>query len=58
MTSGITVACVGSPTEPLSYWDYLQLDQLLSAEEPRSEPAAHDELLFIVVHQAASRPAL
>ncbi|HLF40884.1 MAG TPA: tryptophan 2,3-dioxygenase family protein [Acidimicrobiia bacterium] len=46
----------GPPAEPLYYWDYLRLDQLLSAQEPRSakgsQPAAHDELLFIVVHQA------
>ncbi|HLS26230.1 MAG TPA: tryptophan 2,3-dioxygenase family protein [Beutenbergiaceae bacterium] len=39
----------------LYYWDYLGLDQLLSAQEPRSNLAgesAHDELLFIIVHQA------
>ena len=44
------------PKEPLYYWDYLQLDSLLSAQQPRSgrdgQPAAHDEMLFIVVHQA------
>ncbi|MGH9136883.1 MAG: tryptophan 2,3-dioxygenase family protein [Acidimicrobiales bacterium] len=38
--------------KPLYYWDYLQLDRLLSAQQRRSEPPAHDELLFIVVHQA------
>jgi len=43
---------VAAPAEPLYYWDYLRLDQLLSAQEPRSEPVAHDEVLFIVVHQA------
>ncbi|MGH8899864.1 MAG: tryptophan 2,3-dioxygenase family protein [Egibacteraceae bacterium] len=41
--------------EPLYYWDYLQLDRLLDCQRPVSarcgEPA-HDELLFIVVHQA------
>jgi tryptophan 2,3-dioxygenase len=40
---------------PLYYWDYLQLDRLLSAQELRSAEkgeAAHDEMLFIVVHQA------
>ncbi|MGH8886831.1 MAG: tryptophan 2,3-dioxygenase family protein [Egibacteraceae bacterium] len=40
---------------PLYYWDYLQLDRLLDCQRPvsarRGEPA-HDELLFIVVHQA------
>lgn len=47
---------MAGPGEPLYYWDYLQLDQLLSAQAPRSaregEPPAHDEMLFIVVHQA------
>ena len=36
--------------EPLYYWTYLDLDTLLSAQKPRS--GAHDEMLFIVVHQA------
>ncbi len=40
---------------PPYYWDYLQLDQLLGCQWPvsarRGEPA-HDELLFIIVHQA------
>jgi tryptophan 2,3-dioxygenase len=38
--------------EPVYYWSYLHLDELLSAQEPLSDPPAHDELLFIVVHQA------
>lgn len=41
--------------EPLYYWDYLQLDQLLDCQRrvsaQRAEPA-HDEVLFIIVHQA------
>src|SRR5690606_35630408 len=49
----------GSYTEPsfgeqggkLTYGDYLRLDRLLDAQFPASEPPAHDELLFIVVHQ-------
>jgi tryptophan 2,3-dioxygenase len=40
------------PKEPVYYWSYLRLDQLLSAQVPLSDPVAHDELLFIVVHQA------
>ena len=36
--------------DPLYYWDYLELDALLSAQKPKSD--AHDEMLFIVVHQA------
>jgi tryptophan 2,3-dioxygenase len=35
--------------QSLTYSEYLSLDQLLSAQNPRSEE--HDELLFIVVHQ-------
>jgi len=34
----------------MSYGDYLDLDRVLAAQHPRS--AAHDELLFIVQHQA------
>jgi tryptophan 2,3-dioxygenase len=38
--------------EPVYYFSYLHLDELLSAQVPLSDPPAHDELLFIVVHQA------
>lgn len=37
------------------YSDYLQLDKILGAQEPESDKIgkdAHDEMLFIVVHQA------
>src|SRR5690554_1381614 len=37
------------------YADYLQLDKLLSAQTPRSGMngnPAHDEMLFIIIHQA------
>jgi tryptophan 2,3-dioxygenase len=40
---------------PVHYHDYLKIDQLLSAQSRRSEEMgnpAHDELLFITVHQA------
>ena len=44
---------------PVYYNDYLMLDQLLSSQQPLSkkfadsvDPEAHDETLFIVVHQA------
>ncbi len=39
----------------MDYASYLKLDQLLSAQAPESDKAgrpAHDELLFIVIHQA------
>lgn len=39
--------------ERLSYGGYLQLDTLLSAQRPLSNPVHHDELLFIVQHQVA-----
>ena len=35
----------------LSYGSYLQLETLLSAQTLESEPPAHDELLFITIHQ-------
>ena len=35
----------------LRYAEYLELDQLLSLQNPRSEGPEHDEMLFIVVHQ-------
>ena len=37
----------------MSYGAYLDLDTLLSAQHPRSEPVQHDELLFIIQHQVA-----
>lgn len=36
----------------LSYGAYLRVPELLSLQSLLSDPAAHDELLFIVVHQA------
>jgi tryptophan 2,3-dioxygenase len=36
-----------------TYGDYLQLDRLLSAQVPRSQPPHHDELLFIIQHQTS-----
>ena len=40
-------------TRAMSYGDYLGLDQLLSAQHPRSQPPQHDELLFIIQHQTS-----
>jgi len=36
-----------------TYGDYLCLDQLLSAQKPRSERGHHDEMLFIIQHQTS-----
>ncbi|TXH72159.1 MAG: tryptophan 2,3-dioxygenase [Lysobacteraceae bacterium] len=37
----------------MTYGGYLQLDRLLSAQSPLSDPPHHDEMLFIVQHQVA-----
>src|SRR5690348_7136850 len=37
----------------LTYGGYLQLEQLLSAQKPLSDPPHHDEMLFIIQHQVA-----
>ncbi len=42
-------------TKEVYYGDYLQLDKILQAQQPESALAgqeAHDEMLFIIVHQA------
>src|ERR1700735_2963530 len=39
----------------MHYSDYLQLEKILHAQQPESDKAgvpAHDEMLFIVIHQA------
>ena len=39
----------------LHYHDYLQLDKILNAQSPESTKKgleAHDEMLFIIIHQA------
>jgi tryptophan 2,3-dioxygenase len=36
----------------LSYNDYLKVPELLNLQIPQSSPAHHDEMLFIVIHQA------
>ncbi len=41
--------------EPLHYSDYLKLDQLLDSQQLKSDlnhAHAHDEMLFIIIHQA------
>jgi tryptophan 2,3-dioxygenase len=40
-------------SDEVTYGSYLALDQLLSLQQPRSQPEHSDELLFIVVHQAS-----
>jgi tryptophan 2,3-dioxygenase len=36
---------------PLSYNEYLKVEELTALQKTLSEPASHDELLFIVIHQ-------
>jgi tryptophan 2,3-dioxygenase len=36
----------------VTYSTYLQLNHLLDLQQPRSQPPEHDEMLFIIVHQA------
>ena len=41
--------------EEIYYHDYLQLDKLLNAQQlvsaEKNNAAAHDEMLFIIIHQ-------
>ncbi|ROR91513.1 tryptophan 2,3-dioxygenase [Nocardioides aurantiacus] len=41
----------GQRDRQLTYGSYLRLDQLLDAQHLESDPPAHDELLFVTVHQ-------
>ncbi len=40
-----------SQSESLTYTSYLKVKELLSLQEPESEPEEHDEMLFIIIHQ-------
>lgn len=46
-----TPASFGEQGGRLSYGGYLRLADLLAQQVPRSDPPAHDERLFITVHQ-------
>ncbi len=35
----------------VTYTNYLNLDKILSAQEPLSDGPEHDEMLFIITHQ-------
>jgi len=47
---GVDVA-FGEQGARLTYGSYLQLDKLLDSQGLESDPPAHDELLFITIHQ-------
>lgn len=38
-------------SKPLTYSNYLKLDELLALQQPLSEGPEHDETLFIIIHQ-------
>jgi tryptophan 2,3-dioxygenase len=40
-----------STSVPTSYSSYLKINELLSLQQPLSNPVAHDEMLFIITHQ-------
>jgi len=42
----------GNGDDQLSYGSYLKVPELLSLQQTETDPAAHDELLFITIHQA------
>lgn len=35
----------------LTYASYLKVEELLELQERKSDPAEHDEMLFIIIHQ-------
>ena len=51
----VPVAVEAEPTgaNEVRYDTYLQLDKLLSAQQPISSAPEHDEMLFIIQHQVA-----
>ena len=49
VTEGAELAVSGQ----VRYETYLQLDKLLSAQQPISTTREHDEILFIIQHQVA-----
>lgn len=50
-TRAIEGSVVTDFRDRMSYGGYLELDTLLAAQHPLSDPEHHDELLFIVQHQ-------
>lgn len=38
--------------DQITYGSYLKVNELLALQDPASEPEMHDELLFIIIHQA------
>ncbi|MGD9961068.1 tryptophan 2,3-dioxygenase [Nocardioides sp.] len=51
MTQEETFVSFGEQGAQLTYGSYLRLPQLLDSQHLESDPPAHDELLFITIHQ-------
>lgn len=51
-TAGVPDRRFGEEGGLLTYGGYLRLPELLAQQVPQVDPPAHDELLFITVHQA------
>ncbi|MBB1286083.1 DUF559 domain-containing protein [Flavisolibacter sp. BT320] len=53
--AGLSAPTGGQGAADVHYHDYLQLDKILGAQFPESDKcnaSAHDEMLFIIIHQA------
>ena len=51
MTDAPSTPRFGEQGGVLTYGSYLRIPQLLDQQHPASDPEAHDELLFITIHQ-------
>lgn len=50
-SGGFESGVITDLADRMTYSGYLQLDTLLAAQKPLSEPQHHDEMLFIIQHQ-------
>ncbi len=51
MTQELDPKLIRPKSTTLTYEKYLKVAELLGLQKPLSEPTAHDEMLFIVIHQ-------
>jgi aminocarboxymuconate-semialdehyde decarboxylase len=49
--AAVEISPLAPEPEKLTYSSYLRVPELLELQQPKSSPAHHDELLFIIVHQ-------
>ena len=50
-TSGIEPGVITPSDAMITYSSYLKVTELISLQSRLSEPAKHDEMLFIIIHQ-------